>query len=112
MNITKLKLRPKLIKVTIDTPDVLATYGEAIDFHMYDHYDLGFYMELNKRINNNDESGLIDLIKSNILTSKGLPALKTDETLPLDVMTAIVEQFTLKIQANTGAAGARHDPAA
>jgi hypothetical protein len=90
MNIEDLKLKPEVAKFSLDSEDIIAAYGEAIDFYMYDHFSLTRYFDFFRAQNEGDTSKLSELVKDMILDVKGKPILDKHHELPIDIFTAAI----------------------
>ena len=49
MELSSLKLRPKLIEITIADEDIVKQYGEAVTFYMLDHLDIQTYFDFKNK---------------------------------------------------------------
>ena len=90
MDISKFAKKPKLEKLDIVDPDIVAAYGEAITFYMLDHVDVTTYFNFYKLQQHEDGSLLNELLRKIILKENGKPALAKDEVLPVDITLAIL----------------------
>jgi hypothetical protein len=90
MDIKSLATKPKLIRLELDSPEIVEQYEEPIVFYMHDHLALNTYFEFYKLQQNQDVDRLVDLIKSIIKDSDGNAALEADQILPVDVTLAIL----------------------
>jgi hypothetical protein len=96
MDITKLAAEPQLIKIELNNEDLVARYGEVIEFYTWDRQPLETFMELVSATENNS-GNMVALVKDFILDSKGNKVLGNKKTLPNDVLIvavgAIVERL-------------------
>ena len=90
MKLAELAREPKLETVTIDSPTVVEHYGEPIEFHMYDTQDMSTFMRLATLDQNNTEE-LMQLISTLVLDESGQPVLTENTTVPIPVLTAVIE---------------------
>jgi hypothetical protein len=91
MKLQQLASTPQLIKIVLDEEEIVKQYGEPVEFHVYDRYDLDVYM----KIATVDSSNFVDMAKtisSLILDEEGNPALKEGEVLPVDLVTRVIER--------------------
>ena len=105
MNIKELARKPKLRKITVDTPTIVEAYGEPVDFWMYDRQSVPTYLQLAQIKDNHAE--IFEIMKTIIMDEQGLPVLKVGEMLPIDIMVPILEAAILQLgnaQAQTSAA--------
>ena len=94
MNISELKLKPKLIEITIDDNDVVEKYGEEITFYMYDYIDLPSYFAFFRAQSESDTGKLSELVKTIILNDKGDRAIPDEYEVPIDIFAAAVVKIT------------------
>jgi hypothetical protein len=90
MDIKSLATKPKLIRLELDSPEIIEQYEEPIAFYMNDHLTLNTYFEFYKLQQAENVDKLLDLIKSIIKDEEGNPALAQDQILPIDVTLAIL----------------------
>lgn len=90
MDITKLAVKPKLTKYTIDDADIVSQYGEAITFYMMDQMDIVSYFDFYKLQQNENSELLNALLRRLILTEAGEPALNPGEQFPVNITMAIL----------------------
>lgn len=95
MDITKLAAAPQLIKVELDSDDIIKNYKEAITFYTLDRLPLETFMKLSDADGNMNE--MIEIVKPLLLDKDGNMIIVDDITLPNDVLIAaigkIVEQL-------------------
>lgn len=89
MKLKELAVKPKLIKVELDTPQILELYDEPLEFWMYDRLNLPTFFKFASIKDNQEE--LFDIVKELILDEDGSRALQDDEMLPLEVLVAVIE---------------------
>jgi hypothetical protein len=92
MNISELASTPKLIEITLDDEALIEKYGEPITFHTYDVVGLSTYFEFFNARSDQQYEQLDKIIKKLILNSKGKPALKDNEDLPIDIAAAAINK--------------------
>lgn len=88
MKLQELAAKPKLEKIILDSEDIIALYGEPLEFYMYDRQDLPTFIKLVQM--KDDQLGLFNLIKDIALDENGKPVLNDGEILPMDVMAAVI----------------------
>ena len=93
MNINELAKTPELIKVTLDSEDLLTTYGEPIDFWMKDMVDINTYFDFFKSQTAEEGEKLNLLLRKIILKEDGSPSLLEDEGLPIDIAVAALSKI-------------------
>jgi len=96
MDLKAVAKKPKLQKITLDSDHVVATYGESLDFYMYDRYDMPTYIRLSS-VDQTNTVEMLDMIRELVLDQKGKEMLAPDDQLPppvmVDMMNAVVEQL-------------------
>jgi len=96
MNLKDLAARPKLVKITLDSEDIVSKYGEAIDFYIMDRQPVEKFVKLATTMQD-DYAAAIAVINTLLLDEAGKPVLDADMILPADVMaqvmTRVVEQL-------------------
>jgi len=91
MLLTKLASKPQLVKVTLDSPEIVASYGESLDFFMYDRQDLdGFVRLASLDVKQFDQ--LAALMNNMILDQEGKAVVSDGLALPADVMMAAIQK--------------------
>lgn len=90
MILKQLAREPKLIKITIDDEDIVKTYGEPIDFYMFDRQPMGVFLKL-ASVDGNMEA-MFEVIKDMIFDDKGKVILDGKNELPVDVMMALINK--------------------
>jgi hypothetical protein len=85
MLISQVSKKPALIKMDLDDPKIVETYGETITFYMYDNVDLNTYFNFFKVQQSEDGTELNKLIRKIVLNEAGEQAVKDDEMLPVDI---------------------------
>ena len=89
MKITQLASKPQLIKITVDDEEIIKTYGEPIEFHMYDRQPMHKFVKL-ATVKEENYGELIEAVQEMILDEEGRPVLSGDTLLPTGVMGKVV----------------------
>lgn len=95
MDLSQLAETPKLLHLQLDSEDIVAKYGEPVEFWMYDRQSIPTYMKLSSI--SNDTAELIDAVRQLVMTREGKPMLKEDQTLPFDIMTAMIQKVVTEL---------------
>lgn len=93
MKMTELAAKPKLIKVTLDNPSLVETYGEAVEFWTWDRQPMDVFMTLAAN-NGRDVKQMVDTLRKLILDENGVPVLVEDVMLPMDVLVEAMNRIT------------------
>jgi hypothetical protein len=90
MKINQIASKPQLIKLTIDTPELIKDYGnEPIEFWTYDRQPLEVFMKL-ASLNQNNASEIIEVVRTMILDEEGKQVIKDDVMLPTKVLLPMI----------------------
>jgi hypothetical protein len=90
MKLEQLAIKPKLKKITINDPDIVARYGDEIEYWMYDRHDMDLYLRMSQ-VNGKDISAIAAVVREVVLNEGGNPVLGDDEVLPPDMMFKVIE---------------------
>lgn len=90
MDVKQAVRKPQLIKLEIDSEDIVKIYGEPVVFHMIDYLDLGTYFEFYKLQQAENANKLIEILRRIVLDQEGKPVIADDETLPIELSLAIL----------------------
>lgn len=97
MKLADLAKKPQLIKITIDEADIVAKYGEAVEFWTWDRQPMDTFLKM-ANIDSSNYRTIVEVVRELILDDKGQAVIKGDDTLPADVLNAAV----FKILENLG----------
>jgi hypothetical protein len=94
MKINQLCSKPQLVKLTLDSKEVIKTFGEPIDFWTWDRQPLDLFMKLAANPGTNP-ADMIDIVRTLILDEQGIQVIQGDNMLPgkvlIEAMNKIVE---------------------
>ena len=96
MKLERLASKPQLTKLTIDNPDIVETYGEELEFYVWDRLDMATYTKL-AGIDQSDVTVMYAALRDMILDADGKPVMTDELVLPMDVMTAAVEKVVARL---------------
>lgn len=91
MKLKDLAAKPKLIPITIDTPEVLETYGEALEFWIWDRQPIQKFIKVATTMNT-DYAEAVSMMNEMVLDEDGKPVCKEGLSLPSGVMTAAIHK--------------------
>lgn len=97
MNLNELAKEPKLVKVAIDDEAIVKSYGEPIEFWVYDRVDMSTFMKLANLQGEQNIADVVDTMKELILDEKGKPILNSGKILPNDIMIKAVEKTVVAL---------------
>jgi len=92
MKISQLAKKPQLISVTIDDEDIVAEYGESIEFWTWDRQPMDMFLKL-ASLNPEDTTTVISTVRELILDESGQPVLTADASLPTKVMMRVITRI-------------------
>lgn len=91
MKLSQLAAKPQLVRIELDTPEIRDTYGDSLEFWVWDRQDLDAFVKLaTLDVNNFDQ--LTKLVNDMILDDTGAPVVQAGLALPSDVMMAAIQK--------------------
>jgi len=90
MDLKQIAEKPKLIKLALDSERILESYGEPVEFYMYDRQSIPTFLKLSQL--ENDTGALVDTVKQLVMDAKGNRMLEEDEELPAFAMVEMIEK--------------------
>jgi len=91
MKLKALSKKPKLIKAQVDNEKIVKKYGEAVEFWMYDRYEIDTYFKL-MNVEEQDFITMSKVVKDMIYVEDGTPIVEAGEILPSDLLMSIVTE--------------------
>ena len=91
MKLSQLAAKPQLIRIELDTPEIVEQYKDTLEFWVYDRQDMEVFVKLATLDVNNFEK-LTSLVNAMILDEAGSPVVKDGLTLPSDVLMAAIQK--------------------
>ena len=91
MKIDQIAKKPELIKLTTDSEIIRENYGEDLEFYMYDIQPMGVLVKLTS-LTEKDLDKFMDVLEEVVLNEEGNKVCADGKSLPLDVMTAVVQK--------------------
>jgi len=92
MNLKDLAKTPTLTKVLIDSEDILAEYGEPLEFYTYDRQPMDVFLKV-AASDRQDFSQLVDVLKTMVLDEEGNMVMKDGLILPSRVLVAVFSKM-------------------
>jgi hypothetical protein len=96
LKLTQLASKPQLIKVTIDTEDLVKVYGDELEFWIWDRQPIDQFIKM-ATTGANDYAEMIRMVNDLILDEDGNKAIKEGEALPNDVMIAVINKVVERL---------------
>lgn len=92
MQLSKLAAKPQLVKYVLDSEEIVAEYGEPVEFFSWDRQPLTVFMSLaNAGTDNNAE--MFTIMRGLILDEKGKQIITDDNMLPTKILLAAVAKL-------------------
>ena len=96
MKLSELAKKPQLVKVTIDDADIVADFGEPLEFWTWDRQPMDTFLKL-ASLDQNNTASVIEAVRGLVLDESATPVITGENTLPTKVMmrviTAVVESL-------------------
>jgi hypothetical protein len=96
MKLSELAKKPQLVKITISDEDIVAEFGEAIEFWSWDRQPMDTFLKL-ASLDQTNTASVIETVRGLVLDEEGKPVITGENTLPTKVMmrviTAVVESL-------------------
>jgi len=93
MKLSQLAAKPKLIEIALDDAETIAEHGEPLTFHTWDRQPLDVFMRL-AVAQQNDQSGMLDIIRTMMLDEDGKEIISADTMLPTGVLIRAIGKLT------------------
>lgn len=92
MKLKDLAAKPQLVKITIDSEDIVKAYGEPLEFWTWDRQPMDAFLKLATNANK-DMSVLSEMIKTMVLDEDGSQVIQDGLTFPRDVLLAVMNKI-------------------
>jgi hypothetical protein len=92
MKISDLAKKPQLMSVKIDDEDIVAEYGEAIEFWTWDRQPMAVFLKL-ATVDQSNTATIIEAVRELILDEHGQPVLTGEVSLPTTVMMRVITRI-------------------
>ena len=89
LKLTQLASKPQLIKVIVDSKELVERYGDELEFCIWDRQPIDQFIRM-ATTGANDYAEMIRMVNDLILDEEGKKVLKEGEALPNDVMIAVI----------------------
>jgi len=88
MNLKDLAAKPQLIKLTIDDADIVAQYGDSLDFYTWDRQPMDTFLKV-AASPDRSFAVMAEVLKDMVMNEDGSPAIEDGYVLPPKVMIAV-----------------------
>jgi hypothetical protein len=89
LKLTQLASKPQLIKLTLNTESIVEKYGDELEFWIYDRQPIDQFIKM-ATAQQDDQSKMIKMVNDLILDEDGNQVMTNDNSLPNDVMIAVI----------------------
>jgi len=89
LKLTQLASKPQLIKITLNTPELLEKHGDELEFWIMDRQPIDQFIKM-ATITGDNYGEMIRMVNDLVLDEEGKKVLKEGEALPNDVMMAVM----------------------
>ena len=89
MKLTDLIKKPQLVKITLDEETIVKEYGEPLEFYTWDTQPIDEFLKF-AQSSRTDTTGIMNILRSMVLTENGEPAIPEGYSLPGPVIIATV----------------------
>ena len=93
MKLSQLAAKPVLIKITLDSEDIIAEHGESVEFWTWDRQPLDVFMKL-ANLNTGENTQVVEIVKDLILDEEGNRIVVDGMTLPTNTLIAAIGEIT------------------
>ena len=96
IKLTQLASKPQLIKITIDDPAITERYGDEVEFWIHDRQPIEQFIKM-ATLNPDNIGDIIAIVNGLILDEEGNAIIKDGETIPPDLMMAVINQVVERL---------------
>jgi hypothetical protein len=89
MQLSNLAGKPQLITISINDEDIVAEYGEAIEFYTWDRQPMDVFLRL-ASVDNSDYGSILNAVRTLVLDEQGKPVLDGENSLPTKIMMRVI----------------------
>lgn len=91
MKLKDIAAEPKLIKILIDSEEVIAEYGEALEFWSWDRQPITNFIKM-ANMNSEDMDDIMKVVRRLVLDEDGSEILTDTSVLPNKIMLQVVQK--------------------
>jgi hypothetical protein len=92
MKINQLASKPQLVKLTLDSKDIVKTFGEPVEFWTFDRQPLDVFMKLAVNAGDN-QAEVLNIVRTLILDEEGKQVIQGENMLPSKVLIEAVAKI-------------------
>jgi hypothetical protein len=89
LKLTQLASKPQLVKITLDSPEIVEKYKDSLEFFVYDRQPIDQFIKM-ATMGADNYGEMIRMVNGLVLDETGEPVLKEGEALPNDVMLMVI----------------------
>lgn len=89
LKLTQLASKPQLIKITLNTPELVEKHGDELEFWIMDRQPIDQFIKM-ATAGSDNYGELIRIVNDLVMDEHGKKVLKDGEALPNDVMMAVM----------------------
>jgi len=93
MKLSELAAKPQLTKIIINDLEIVEKYGEELEFYVHDRFDMETFTKM-ASVESKEPGKLYEIVKDLILDENGMPVMRDEMVLPMDLMMAAVVKVT------------------
>jgi len=96
LKLTQLASKPQLIKLTVDNEEIVKTYGDELEFWIWDRQPIDQFIKM-ATTGAGDYAEMIRMVNDLILDEEGNKVIKEGEALPNDVMIIVINKVVERL---------------
>jgi hypothetical protein len=89
LKLTQLASKPQLIKITVDSKEIVEKYEDSLEFWIMDRQPIDQFIKM-ATLGAENYGEMIKMVNELVLDEQGNRAVKEGEALPNDVMLAVI----------------------
>ena len=89
LKLTQLASKPQLIKITLDSKEIVEKYEDSLEFWIMDRQPIDQFVKM-ATLGADNYGEMIKMVNELVLDEQGNRAVKEGEALPNDVMMAVI----------------------
>ena len=85
MKLSQLAAKPQLIEINLEDEDIIARFGEPLEFYIWDRQPMDTFVKL-ATVDYKEFGKVAEIIKELVLDETGKPIVNDESMLPTDLM--------------------------